>query len=322
MALLGIDLGGTKLALAVFTASGEIMHKESVALENRKGSEVGELIAGQIRKFIRTSEHSGNKISSIGISVPGISHISTGTVWAPNIPGWDNYPLLREVKEIDDRIEVTIDSDRACYILGELWQGNARGCRDAIFLSVGTGIGAGILVNGEILRGSSDIAGCIGWMALKGPYDKRYKDCGCFEYYASGEGIAKVARALLQERKDYSGELHNKPDAKISSHDVFTAFYNNDQVAEAVIGQCICFWGMAVANLVSLFNPEKIILGGGVFGPGVKLIQNIKNEAAKWAQPISINQVSIEISSLEGDAGVYGAGFLALQKIVKRNDSK
>src|SRR5678815_4753324 len=116
--------------------------------------------------------------------------IKTGKVWAPNIPDWGDYPLLEEVENVSGEIPVTIDSDRACYILGELWQGNARGCTDAIYLSVGTGIGAGILTDGKVLRGSHDIAGAIGWMALTRPFSEEYTDCGCFETYASGEGIA------------------------------------------------------------------------------------------------------------------------------------
>ena len=84
-----------------------------------------------------------------------------------------------------------------------------------------------------------------------------------------------------------------------------------------MIGLCVEYWGMAVANLVSLFNPEKIIMGGGVFGPGLKLLPAIMEEAAKWAQPVSINQVTLEASGLEGDAGVYGAGFLALKKLMR-----
>ena len=150
MALLGIDLGGTKLALAVFSDEGQILSKETAALGPLKGSDVGNLITGRVRSIITSEAESGNSITSIGISVPGISHVATGTVWAPNIPGWEDYPLLREVEAVSGSIPVTIDSDRACYILGELWQGNARGCRDAIYLSVGTGIGAkmGILMKG------------------------------------------------------------------------------------------------------------------------------------------------------------------------------
>lgn len=315
MALLGIDLGGTKLAQAVFTNDGKILLKETIALENRKGSEVGKLITDQIRKYIHLDEQHGNTINSIGISVPGISHISTGTVWAPNIPEWSDYPLLLEVKNVCGDIPVTIDSDRACYILGEAWQGNAHGCRDAIFLSVGTGIGAGILINGEILRGSQDIAGCIGWMALKGPFEEKYISCGCFEHYASGEGIAKVAREFIIKQKDYTGELKNIEKGKITSHEVFSAYFKSDPLAVSVIQLCIEFWGMAVANLISLFNPEKIIIGGGIFGPGIPLIPEIKKEAAKWSQPVSINQVSIDASGLSGNAGVYGAGFLALKNL-------
>jgi len=299
-----------------------MLFKESAALENRKGTEVGRLITENVMGMIASGERSGNYINSIGISVPGISHVSTGTVWAPNIAGWEDYPLLREVQSSCGMIPVTIDSDRACYILGESWQGNARGCRDAIFLSVGTGIGAGILINGEILRGSHDIAGCIGWMALQRPYNDKYVSCGCFEHFASGEGIAKIAKTLLKEQRSYSGELRSLNIDTIKSSDIFSAYDNSDPLAEQVISLCVEFWGMAVANLVSLFNPEKIILGGGVFGPGVKLIPAIREEATKWAQPVSVHQMSLDVSGLEGDAGVYGAGFLALKKLSDLNKQR
>lgn len=308
MALLGIDLGGTKIALAVFSEAGKILHKEVIALENRKGVGVGNLITTGITRLINAGT---NPVSSIGISVPGIYHIKTGKVWAPNIPDWGDYPLLQEVKKVSGEIPVTIDSDRACYILGELWQGNARGCIDGIYLAVGTGIGAGILTNGKVLRGSHDIAGAIGWMALTRPFNDEYIHCGCFETYASGEGISKLTRKYLKADNTYNGELKNV--IKITSRHVFSAYENKDDLAIKVIEECIGFWGMAAANLVSLFNPEKIIFGGGVFGPAISLIPAIKTEATKWAQPISIKQVSFEGSALGSDAGVYGAGFLALK---------
>jgi len=315
MALLGVDLGGSKLALGIFSESGEIIFKESFSLEGRTGSDVGVFLSSQVEKFIRHAGSLHNAVRSIGISVPGISYQNKGTVWAPNIPGWTDYPLLAEVRAVCGDIPVTIDSDRACYILGETWQGNARGCRDAIFLSVGTGIGAGILVNGEILRGSNDIAGCIGWMALQRPFSDKYTDCGCFEYFASGEGIAKVAKEFLRSAKDHSGLPGKKRVENITSHDVFAAFAEGDIIAVRVIELATEFWGMAVANLVSLFNPEKIIFGGGVFGPAKSLIPAIHKEALKWAQPVSINQVTLDVSGLAGDAGIFGAGFLALKRI-------
>lgn len=315
MAVLGLDLGGTKLALALIAEGGTVLRKKSVPLKGLKGTGVGKLINDEIDEMLTGSETPGNKINSIGISVPGISHSKRGTVWAPNIRGWEDYPLQAEVSGITANIPVIIDSDRACYILGEVWKGNARGCRDAIFLAIGTGIGAGIMINGEVLRGSHNIAGAIGWMALNRSYKSYYKGCGCFEYHASGEGIGKVVREFLMVDSGYVGMLKKKPAAKITSHDVFEAYELGDTLATAVINQCIEFWGMAAANLVSLFNPEKIIFGGGVFGPAISLIPAIKDEATKWAQPVSINQVKFEPSALAGDAGVIGAGYLALRNL-------
>jgi glucokinase len=311
MIVLAIDLGGTKLSLAVFTEDGEMLYKETSELNHRAGNEVGLLISSSIKKVLLQQKNKGNIIQSIGIAVPGISHKKSGTVWAPNIPGWEEYPLLDEVKNISD-IPVNIDSDRACYILGESWKGNAQGCKHAIYLAVGTGIGAGILVNGSILNGAYDIAGAIGWMALSKPFEEKYISCGCFEYHASGEGLAKVAKEIIQSN-NYTSELSKI--GTITAHDVFSAYERDDVVAKAVIKQAIEFWGMAIANLVSLFNPEKIILGGGVFGPAIKFIPDIKKEAEKWAQPVSMQQVSIEASALEKDAGLYGAALLALQNL-------
>jgi len=312
---LGIDLGGTKLTSALFNKEGDILTRKTDTLGSRRGTEVGELIIERVSGIIRDVELEGGKIESVGISVPGISHNDTGRVWAPNIPGWEDYPLMDELKAACPDISVTIDSDRACYILGEVWKGNAKGCRNAVFMAVGTGIGAGILINGEVLRGSHDIAGAIGWMALSRPFSDKYIDCGCFEHYASGEGIARITREILEKEIDYTGELRNIDPGELSSYDVFTAYQYHDPVAKKVIELCVEYWGMAVANLVSLFNPEKIILGGGIFGPAIQLIPAIREEAVKWAQPVSINQVTIEQSGLGGEAGVYGAGYLALKSI-------
>ena len=312
MPVLGIDLGGTKLATALFSESGTLISKDVVALDQRAGKDVGQLITLAIKKYMASTE---SPVRAIGVSVPGISHAKTGTVWAPNIPGWEDYPLLQEIKQTAGNIPVSIDSDRACCMLGELWQGNARGCKDAIYLAVGTGIGAGILMDGRILRGSHDIAGSVGWMALDKPFESKYIGCGCFEYYASGDGIAKLTREILSRDAAYKGILSVHASDKITAHQVFEAFDNNDPVAIAVFGECIQYWGMAVANLISIFNPEKVIFGGGVFGPALKFLKPIQEEARKWAQPISISLVTFEPSGLHGDAAIYGAGFLALNKI-------
>lgn len=317
MPVLAVDLGGTKLATAVFSEEGELLCREQIPVDGRTGSEVGQLIGTQVKKHLSADQTKDQEISSIGISVPGIYHSHEGRVWAPNIPGWENYPLLEEIRAAAPHALVHIDSDRACYILGESWKGRAKDCPDAIFLAVGTGIGAGILCGGKILRGASDIAGAIGWMALDPPFDDSYRGCGCFESTASGEGIVKLARKMATGQNGYTGML--KRSKELTSADVFDAWQNKDVVAMEVIRHCIQAWGMAIANLVSLFNPQKIIMGGGVFGPAVQLIPAIYEEARQWAQPISMQQVTIEPSALGSDAGLFGAACLALQSVQPLN---
>jgi glucokinase len=317
--VIGIDLGGTKLAGALFNRSGKILRKSVVPLEGRQGRAVGELIRQELRELLAAARAKRVRVSAIGVSVPGISYSRTGKIWAPNIPGWEAYPLRREILAAlpDKRVRVVIDSDRAAYILGETWQGVAKGSRNAIFLAVGTGIGAGILIDGRILRGAKDVAGAIGWLALDRPFRREYVGCGCFEYHASGAGLAKVANELLAQhpsRSPNTPSLHRSSARCFeSARDVFSAYEHRDRVAKQVLAQAVEFWGMTVANLVSLFNPETIIFGGGVFGPAAQFLGDIYAEAQKWAQPISIKQVKLQASKLAGDAGLYGAGCLALQ---------
>lgn len=320
MAVIGLDLGGTKLAAALFNNNGDILFKSNHSLDKRRGKEVGQLTTAAAGEMLLQAKSLNETVTAIGICVPGIAYEKTGKVWAPNIPGWDDYPLLEEIHRSinnnnikSDSYRIKIDSDRACYILGEVWKGNAKGCSDAIFLSVGTGIGAGILVKGEVLRGAGDTAGAIGWMGLDRPFKEKYNQCGDFEYNASGKGIPKVAQDMLNTG-NYNASILNKINSSmLLASDVFDACAKGDELAKKVIGNAIECWGMAVANLVSLFNPEKIIFGGGVFGPALKFLDDIYAEAKKWAQPISIEQVKLEGSALGNDAGLYGAGWLAMK---------
>ncbi|MFC1583817.1 ROK family protein [Candidatus Neomarinimicrobiota bacterium] len=320
MAVIGIDVGGSKLAGALLTVDGTMRSKDVKSVRKRSGSEVGLLITSQINDLFEAGAKENIPVESIGVCVPGIYYARTGNVWAPNIRGWDDYPLLSELSKYFESkdIPITIDSDRACYILGETWLGAAKDCRDAIFMAVGTGIGAGILVNGEILRGHGDIAGAVGWMALNRPFKEEYTDCGCFEYHTSGEGIAKVAQRLLIEQPDISSVLQKVSPEDLTARHVFKAFEAGDLLATRVIDECVEFWGMATANLVSVFNPEKIIFGGGIFGPATRFLDRIQKEARRWAQPISFQHVMIEASTLGGDAGLLGAGNLAMRNLKDR----
>jgi len=308
--VIGLDLGGTKLAGACFTAAGEIRTRITTALEGRQGDAVGELIVTQVREL---AARGGGDVAGVGVAVPGIYRAATGTVWAPNIPGWDDYPLVARLRAaLPEDVAVRVESDRACAILGEAWRGHARGCRDAIFLVVGTGIGAGIMSGGHVLRGVGDAAGAIGWLALDRPYRAEYPPVGCFEYHASGAGLAAVARRLLEEVPGHTGPLRAELAVAQDARAVFAAADAGDALATRVLDEAVAYWGMAIANLVSVFNPERVILGGGVFGPAARFLDRIRAEARLWAQPISIRQVSIVASALGGDAVLFGAGALLL----------
>jgi glucokinase len=168
------------------------------------------------------------------------------------------------------------------------------------------------MVDGRILRGADDIAGAIGWMALTRPWIPQYESCGCFEYHASGTGIAEMVREMAEkERFTFRGTEGRDP-GQLTAADVFTAFQQGDPHAQEIIRCCIEFWGKASANLVSLFNPEKIIFGGGVFGPAAQFLGDIYAEAVRWAQPVSIRKVQFVASRCGQDAGLFGAAFLAL----------
>jgi len=312
MAVIGIDLGGTKSLAALISTQGQILNRQKTEITRKSGKLVSEILQKQIQKLLTVAQKTSREVTAVGISVPGIYYTASGSVWAPNITGWDNYPLLKELNaQFPDHL-IRIDSDRSCYILGETWQGVARGCQHAIFIAVGTGIGAGILVDGQVLRGHNDIAGATGWMALNRDFRPEYQRYGCFEYHASGDGLARVARDMMNNDPEYYGLLRRPLPEHLSSYDVFEAYSAGDPLAKAVIQQAIAYWGMAAANYISLFNPEIIIFGGGVFGPAAKFLDQIKQEAAKWAQPISFKTVQIKVTALGEDAGLLGAGRLAL----------
>ena len=315
MPVISIDLGGTKVASALVAEDGVILARGHALLGGRAGADVATLVADQCRALLADAAARGTSTPpAVGVVVPGIYRAASGTVWAPNIRGWDDFPLREELQgALGPATRVVIDSDRAACILGETWHGAAAGARDAIFLAVGTGIGAGILVDGRVLRGHADIAGAIGWLALDRPYMERWTSCGCFEYHASGPGLTNVARDLLDATSTYRGELRGLRGDDLSTSRLFEAYDRGDEIAVRVMTGAIEFWGMATANLISLFNPETIVFGGGVFGPAVRFLDAIRGEATRWAQPISMQQVKLVPSALGGDAGLYGAARLAME---------
>lgn len=310
--VIALDLGATKLAGACVDAQGQLLHRMATHVVGQPGETVGAMVQQMVERLWRRAQREGVRIRAIGVCVPGIAHAASGRVWAPNLPGWEDFPLRDVIRTVlpEATLPVVVDSDRAACILGEVWRGAARGCRHAIFLAVGTGIGAGILVDGAVLRGAHDVAGAVGWMALSQPFHAAYRACGDFEFHASGAGLARVAEMEMAQTPDYRGALRRRP---VRAQDVFAAYEADDPVARRVIRQAIRYWGAACANLVSLFNLEKIIFGGGVFGPATRFLPAIRAEARQWAQPVAMRQVRFVASRLGGDAALYGAGYLAWQ---------
>lgn len=318
MAVIALDLGGTKIAGAVMDAEGKILFTHRNLLNGRTGTDVGALIADVLQRLMAKADYHKIEIEAVGACVPGIVEPLAGTVWAPNIPGWDKFPLRAVIKRaLGDRgaaIDVCIDNDRICYVYGSKWKGAAGNCDNAIFMAVGTGIGAGIVIDGRPLHGAGNIIGAIGWMALDAPYKPEYEAAGCFEYYASGAGICNRAKDMVRADKQYRGVLRQKPVSRLTTADVFAAYDDGDPIARTVIHKAVQMWGMGAANLVSLLNPEVIVWGGGVFGPAVRFLGDIYDEACKWAQPLSIRQVRFVPAEMKGPAGLLGAGYIALNR--------
>ncbi len=312
MAVLAIDLGGTKALGAIFDTAGNKVRESIQYLNGAKGDEVGDIVADLTKSLI--DFYTEEPIEAVGVCVPGIVYSKDDTVWAPNIPGWNKYPLKKRIVEVvGSDVAVAIESDRTCYILGEVWKGAARGCDNAIYIAVGTGVGMGILIDGRVLHGANDIIGAGGWMALQYPYVEEYIPTGCLEYYASGNGIATQIQKALRCARNYNGVLSAKPIHEVTSHDVFAAYAQGDHLATKVLDKAVEMWGMAAANVVSLFNPEKVIFGGGVFGPAGQFIGRIYDEACKWGQPIAMGDVKFCVSEVQGEAALYGSAFLAIK---------
>ena len=315
MYTIALDIGGTKIAGALFKQDGSALYHTKRLLEQRSGTQVGDLAVEVIREILSSSPTF--PVMGIGICIPGIAYSKTERIWAPNIPGWESYPLADHIRKNlpELSVPICIESDRSCHILGEVWKGAAQGCDNALFIAVGTGIGVGILIDGRLLHGQSDIVGATGWMALQPPYLSDYDACGCFESFASGHGIGLQARKMVQEDVAYNGAMRQKKIEELSAYDVFALYPSGDAIAVAVLRKAVEFWGMASANLVSLLNPQKVIWGGGIFGPAIFLIEDIYREALQWAQPISIRQTSFVASEVE-EAGLVGAAYLVIRESI------
>lgn len=285
--VLAVDLGGTKTAIARVDEEGGVSDRRTLPSAHSLAESV-EQIAGVARV--------GRHVDAIGIIVPGIYSPVAGTAWCPNLWGLDHVPLRKALKEAI-ATHVLIDNDRSGYVLGEAWMGAARGLRHVVFVGIGTGIGVGILSDGVVIRGAGGIAGAAGWFALNPEWNSSYEALGCWEAESSGPAIALAA---------------NLPDARA----VAAAARAGDERALRVLRRAAHYTALGVANLISALNPEAVVLGGGLMsGAGDLLLDWIRSEVPRWAQPIAAGQCRIELTQLGADAGLLGAAKLALDSI-------
>lgn len=300
------DLGGSKLSAAIVGRKGKIAARRIVRVDTTSPNAP----IHQIRRLATELAAGGGPRKTFvaaAVAVPGLVR-RTGTVWAPNLPGWERMPLAGRLQRFLG-IPVIIEGDRNAAVLGEYWQGAARGKTDVIVLIVGTGIGAGILSGDRLVRGAHELSGCAGWMVVS---DQRRHDTrrfGQLEALTAGPAIARAAKKALSRGKD---SLLRKVDvSKITAYEVAAAARRGDALSVDLFRDVGQHLGRAVANLVSLLDPQIVIIGGGLANASDLFMDSLNAAVHEHAQPIAAKQVRVTTTKLDADANLLGCAYLA-----------
>ena len=318
--VVAMDLGGTKLAGALVDRAGKIARQVSVPVERTSASapvrQMVEMARGLVEsveshdsKFVNRAKKKSNRsgepgaIAAVGVAVPGLVR-RNGTVWAPNLKGWARMPLAKRLHE-KLGLPVVVESDRNAAVLGESWRGAGRGKKDVIVLMIGTGIGAGILSGGRLVRGAHELSGCVGWMTVREEHGEDAKRVGQLESLAAGPGIAQVTeKELARGVESLLGVL---PAGMRNAYEVAEAARRGDMVSIEAFLEAGRWLGYGVANLVSLFDPEMIVIGGGLAKASDLYLDALRKAMKERAQPIAGSKVRVVVSGLGGEANLLGA---------------
>ncbi len=308
---IGIDVGGTNVKIALVNEKGGIVYSNSIPTRAEMGYEYTvNSMKEAIKELLKETNTSAKDVEGMGFGFPGQIDCQKGIVrLAPNIPGWVDVPIA-EIMEKEFGIPTRVDNDVRCAALGELNFGAGKGCENLVCITVGTGIGSGLIINGKLVRGASNAAGEIGHIKLDmtgGPLCG-CGDRGCLEAFASGPSIVAMAEEYIKGGKSTKYRELANPD--ITPYVVSVAAQQGDPVAKrifTIIGEYI---GVGLASVVNLLNPEKIIIGGGVAAAGDILMTPIKETLVKRAMPISGGAVEVVPAQLGNTAGVIGASLL------------
>lgn len=312
--VVGVDIGGTNLVVGVVPLAGG--EPEGLRTGPTPVAEGPDAAVAEIRRMAEAAigdtleRHGGTRagVVGVGIGCPGPLDLERGVVVeTPNL-GWADYPVRRRISETLD-LPATLDNDANCATYGEWWMGAGRGVRSLVGLTLGTGIGGGVVLDGKLVRGASGCAGEIGHMTI----DLHGRRCacgnyGCLEAYASGPNIAARAREGLE-----AGYASSVPDlvggnlSRITAQTVYEALVAGDQHAREVMVETAKFLGAGIANVVNLLNPERVILMGGVTRAGEHLFGPLRSEVRRRAFGVAARACTIVPGALPDTSGVIGA---------------
>lgn len=315
--ILGVDLGGTKIATALATAQGEILARGRRPTPAQAGPDVViKSICATIGKILSAKKLESSQLLGIGIAAAGIIDSDKGKVISsPNLPGWHEVPL-RDAVEQRFGIPVYLGNDATLAALGEWRFGLKKGIANLIYITVSTGIGGGIIADGKLYTGVCGVAGEIGHMTIdiNGP-KCNCGNIGCWETLASGTALAREAVKQIREgAKTSIIELVNGDISKIDAKVVDLAAKQGDELAKELISRLGYYLGVGLVNLVNIFNPELILIGGGVAKTGDLLLQPAIKVVKERAFSTPANAVKIKPALLGDDSGLLGAAAFVLER--------
>ncbi len=314
--LLGIDLGGTTAKFAILTQEGDIQQKwtiETNILDD--GIHIVDDIIASIKHRLNLYQMTAEDFVGIGMGSPGVIDRKAGTVVGAYNLNWATLQPVKEKMEKALGIPFAIDNDANVAALGERWQGAGENSPDVTFITLGTGVGGGIVAEGHLLHGVVGAAGEIGHITVDP--DGFMCTCGkrgCLETVASATGVVRVARKMSEEFAGDSEIKQQIDDGEdISSKDIFDAAQEGDHFALLVVDKVCYYLGLATGNIGNMLNPSDIVIGGGVSAAGEFLLERVQ----KYFEQFSFTQVResthLKLAQLGNDAGVIGAASLALQ---------
>ncbi len=302
----GVDVGGTTVKIGIFRTSGDLLLKWEIVTDKKDGGRnILPDIADSIKSMLSNKGISLDEIQGVGIGIPGAILNRSIVNRAVNL-GWDVVPVKDQLEQLfDGKINVLVGNDANVAALGEMWQGGGKGFKDIVMVTLGTGVGGGIIINEQILDGTFGAAGEIGHMPVN-PQETRV--CGCgkkghLEQYASATGIANTAKAVVSSTKE---ETELKGLDSITAKDVFDAAKRGDKVALEIVDYTAEILGRGLAMVAAVVDPQAFVIGGGVSKAGPILTDSIQKYYRKYAFHAS-EDTKFVLATLGNDAGIYGA---------------